>query len=88
MGCLQWPICIYGEFSLQKWGGPILFYNKHANALSVPVDELLCDNIVHSKAIFEKELSELMEDCSDKETYAIVEIAKTTKAVFRKTMEL
>jgi len=61
---------------------------KIANALSVSVDELLCDNIIHSKAIFEKELSELLEDCSDKETYAIVEIAKTIKAVFRKTLEL
>ncbi|OLN33549.1 hypothetical protein [Desulfosporosinus metallidurans] len=44
--------------------------------------------LIHSKAVFDKELSELLEDCSDKETHAIVEIAKTTKAVFRKTLEL
>ena len=61
---------------------------KIANALSVSVDELLCDNIIHSKVVFEKELAELLEDCSDKETHAIVEIAKTTKSVFRKTLEL
>ncbi|MHB8172537.1 MAG: helix-turn-helix domain-containing protein [Thermincolia bacterium] len=60
---------------------------KIANALSVSVDELLCDNIVHSKAVFEKELSELLADCNKKETHAIVEIAKTAKAVFKKTLE-
>lgn len=60
---------------------------KIANALLVSVDDLLCDNVIHSKAVFEKELSELLEDCTKNETCAILEIAKTTKAVLRKKLE-
>lgn len=33
-------------------------------------------------------LSELLEDCNDKETYSIVEIAKAMRAVLRKALEL
>ena len=34
-----------------------------ANALEVSVDELLCDNVVRSKHVFEKEMADLLENC-------------------------
>ncbi|MCL2773373.1 MAG: helix-turn-helix domain-containing protein [Oscillospiraceae bacterium] len=57
-----------------------------ANALEVSVDELLCDNVVRSKHVFEKELANLLADCTDIETYAIVEIAKTAKNALNKVI--
>jgi transcriptional regulator with XRE-family HTH domain len=60
---------------------------KIANALDVSVDELLCDSVKRSRAVFEQELEELLEDCSDKELRGIIEIAKTSKKVFRKTLK-
>ena len=55
-----------------------------ANALEVSVDELLCDNVIHSKHIFEKELANLLADCTDIEIRAIVEIAKSAKNALNK----
>lgn len=57
-----------------------------ANALDVSVDELLCDNVTRSKHVFEKELAELLENCSDAEVYAVVETAKTVKSVLNKVV--
>lgn len=58
-----------------------------ANALSVSVDELLCDNVVRSKAVFEKEAAEVFEDCSDFEVRVIVDILKSTKEALRKDQQ-
>ena len=54
-----------------------------ANALEVSVDELLCDNVIRSKHVFEKELSDLIEDCTDIEIRAVAEVAKSTKNALR-----
>ena len=55
-----------------------------ANALHVSVDELLCDNVVHSKAVFEKEAEEVFSDCSENEIRLLVGILKATKIELRK----
>lgn len=55
-----------------------------ANALSVSVDTLICDNIVASKNIYTNEISELTADCNEKEIRVITEIVKTMKAALRK----
>ena len=36
-----------------------------SNALSVTVDELLCDNVTHSKDIFTQEIQALVSDCDE-----------------------
>lgn len=54
-----------------------------ANALSVSVDELLCDNILASKAIFQKEAQELFSDCNDFEIRVLVDILKAAKDSMR-----
>ena len=55
------------------------------NALDISSDELLCDNIVKAKAVFQNEIAKETEDCSDKEIRVIVATVKSMKAALRKT---
>ncbi len=55
-----------------------------ANALSVSVDELLCDNVVCSNHIFSKEAQEVLADCSSYDIRILVEVLKATKEILRK----
>ena len=54
-----------------------------ANVLRVSIDELLCDVILDSKVIFEKELSEVLKDCNEYETRVLVDILKASKDSIR-----
>ena len=50
-----------------------------ANVLEVSVDELLCDNIQRSEAVYSSELSDLLKDCSVDELHIIAELVKVIK---------
>lgn len=54
-----------------------------ANALSLSVDAFLCDNIVHSKHIFEQEIQDCVADCDDYEIRVLAEVIQTTKKALR-----
>ncbi len=54
-----------------------------ANMLSVSVDELLCDTVIVSKAVFEKEASEIFNDCNEYEVRVLVDVLRTTKNSMR-----
>ncbi|MDB0439346.1 XRE family transcriptional regulator [Clostridioides difficile] len=54
-----------------------------ANILDVSVDELLCDTILNSKAIFENELEEVLKDCNEYEIRFITDIVKASKKSMR-----
>ena len=54
-----------------------------ANTLSVSVDELLCDTVLTSKPVFEKEAKEIFEDCNEYEVRVLVDVLKATKASMR-----
>lgn len=54
-----------------------------ANVLGVSIDELLCDVILDSKVIFEKELSEVLKDCNEYEIRVLVDILKASKDSIR-----
>lgn len=54
-----------------------------ANILDVSVDELLCDTILNSKAIFENELEEVLKDCNEYEIRFITDIVKASKKSIR-----
>lgn len=54
-----------------------------ANALSVSVDTLLCDNVLASKVVFEKEAKELFSDCNEYEIRVLVDVLKATKHSLR-----
>lgn len=55
-----------------------------ANALSVSVDELLCDNVVHSNHVFNKEAQEILADCSPYDIRILVDILKSSKEALRR----
>lgn len=55
-----------------------------ANALSVSVDELLSDNVVHTEYVFNREAQELLSDCSSYELRVLVDVLKGTKEALRK----
>lgn len=57
-----------------------------ANELDVSFDELLCDTLNISKAVYDKEVQELLEDCSTYEVRVLVDILKTTKETIRKNL--
>ncbi|MFQ4427291.1 helix-turn-helix domain-containing protein [Clostridioides difficile] len=54
-----------------------------ANILHVSIDELLCDVVLDSKVIFEKELSEVLKDCNEYEIRVLVDIVKASKESIR-----
>lgn len=54
-----------------------------ANVLGVSIDELLCDTILDSKVVFEKELSEILKDCNEYEIRVLVDIVKASKESIR-----
>jgi len=56
---------------------------KIANALGCGVDSLLCDNIKGSRPLFEEQLGELLEDCSQDELKIIVGTVKGLKEQIR-----
>lgn len=55
-----------------------------ANALSVSVDDLLCDNVVHSNHVFNKEAQEILADCSPYDIRVLLDVLKSTKEALRK----
>ena len=54
-----------------------------ANVLTVSVDELLCDTVLISKSVFEKEAQELFTDCNEYEVRVLVDVMKATKESLR-----
>lgn len=56
---------------------------KIANALSVSVDELLCDSMKMAKAVYDKKFAEELEDCDTAELQAFLEIIQSAKKILR-----
>lgn len=54
-----------------------------AVALDVTLDDLVCDNLAHTKHVALKEMDVLLSDCSDAETRALVTIAEASKKAIR-----
>lgn len=56
---------------------------KLANALSVSVDELLCDSLEQVKTVYDKKIAEELADCDAAELQAFLKIIQATKALIR-----
>lgn len=54
-----------------------------ANLLNVSIDELLCDTVLKSKAVFIKEADEIFSDCNEYEVRVLVDVLKATKNSMR-----
>ena len=59
-----------------------------ANALSVSVDVLLCDNVLASQNIFKGEAKEIFEDCDEYEIRFLVDLLKCAKSAMRRDKEV
>ena len=59
-----------------------------ANALSVSVDDLLCDSVIKSKIQFEKDIKGILEDCDDYEIRIIKDMMESMKATLRRDANL
>lgn len=54
-----------------------------AASLDVTLDDLVCDNLTHTKHVSMKELDALLADCSDAEARALVTITEAGKQAIR-----
>lgn len=59
-----------------------------ANALSVTVDDLLCDSVIQAKPQFEKDIAALLEDCDEYEIRMIRDMAQALKDTLRRDARL
>ena len=54
-----------------------------ANELEVSVDELLCDTVLKSGAVFSREAQAILDDCNEYEIRFLVDVMKSVKASMR-----
>ena len=59
-----------------------------ANALSVTVDDLLCDSVVKCKAQFEKDIAGILADCDEYEIRMVKDMAQALKETLRRDAHL
>lgn len=59
-----------------------------ANALSVTVDDLLCDSVVKSKVQFEKDIAGILADCDEYEIRMVKNMAQALKETLRRDAHL
>lgn len=59
-----------------------------ANALSVTVDDLLCDSVIKAKIQFEKDIASILSDCDEYEVRMIKDMAQALKATLRRDAHL
>ncbi len=59
-----------------------------ANALSVTVDELLCDNIRKARVPFETDIAGILEGCDEYELRMIADMARALKDTLRRDARL
>ena len=59
-----------------------------ANALSVTVDDLLCDSVIKAKVQFERDIASILSDCDEYEVRMIKDMAQALKATLRRDANL
>lgn len=59
-----------------------------ANALSITVDDLLCDSVIQAKPQFEKDIAAILEDCDEYEIRMIKDMAQALKETLRRDAHL
>lgn len=59
-----------------------------ANALSVTMDDLMCDNLVKCRVQFEQDIADTLADCDEYEIRTIADMAQALKDTLRKDAHL
>ena len=55
-----------------------------ANALGVTVDDLLCDNLIHARVQFERDIAELLEGCDNYEIRMVKDMTEALITTLRR----
>jgi transcriptional regulator with XRE-family HTH domain len=55
-----------------------------ANVLAISVDDLLCDNVIRSNHVFNKEAQNILIDCSPYDIRILLDVLKSTKEALQK----
>lgn len=55
-----------------------------ANTLAISVDDLLCDNVIRSNHVFNKEAQNILIDCSPYDIRILLDVLKSTKEALQK----
>lgn len=61
---------------------------KIANALSVSLDDLLCDSVTHTRPQFEHDIQQVLDGCSDYELRVVADVARSVVDAMRKNENL
>ena len=59
-----------------------------ANAIGVTVDDFLCDNLIHARVQFERDIAELIEDCDDYEIRMVKDMTRALIDTLRRDAHL
>lgn len=59
-----------------------------ANALSVTVDDLLCDSVIQAKPQFEQDIAAILADCDEYEIRMVKDMAQALKDTLRRDAHL
>jgi len=59
-----------------------------ANAMGATVDDFLCDNLIHARVQFERDIAELIEDCDDYEIRMVKDMTAALIATLRRDAHL
>ncbi len=59
-----------------------------ANALSLTVDDLLCDNIVRARPQFERDIQQIIDDCDEYELRIVKNVAHSVLKTLRANEKL
>ena len=84
----QSPETAVSDTSQDRYLRCIMSLIKIANALSVSVDELLCDSLIEVKPVYDQRIANELADCDAAELQAFLEIIQTTKTVIRKNRKV
>ena len=72
----------HAESGTSKPSLPLLL--KAANALNITLDQLVCDNLPVASSYLERDIAEMLADCSVTEKQIIRDIIMATKDTFRR----
>lgn len=61
---------------------------KIANALSVTVDDLICESVIKARVQFEKDIQALLVDCDEYEIRILRDMLEALKTTLRKDIHL
>ena len=59
-----------------------------ANALSVTLDDFMCDSLTHSRVQFEQDIADVLADCDTYEIRMIADMAQALKDTLRRDAHL